>query len=201
MDTVNDDEQTHTNDLAHDDELFSRKDLERPRGVRIRGFSTPPVREGRFSEETPRLTRDDLVEACVRALKAPILSEHMAGKVLGRVLSAKPDDKGRIEVEVEMEDSPEGWAAINRVVQRKQIGFSWGARPEQTPDSKLNVAFTDNQPVELSLTDNPEFADDAIITHFPKKSKAHEAARKKVLDMLRTEHGRDYLGAPRYMGE
>ena len=195
----------HTNELAPDHPLFDRGVVKTPTGIRITGITTPPIREGKRSEETPRFTSEDLDEACESAIGAPILSEHTTGEVLGRVVSAKPDSQGRIVVEAEIEDTVDGWNIINQVVGEREagrvIGFSWGARHELTPDSKLCRAVTDKKLCELSITRSPEFSQDALVTAVSKRSELHDAARANLLKILRTDSGRAMLNAPAYFGK
>lgn len=175
----------HTTSLAHDDALFAKGPLKEGTGIIIRGKTTPPARKDVVSQETLLVTEDDLDEMCENAVGLPIMNNHKAGEPIGRVISAKPDAEGRIEVAVEMENSVDGWRAIDAAMNKNFIGFSWGARHFVVDDEKCGKAVTEKRLVELSITNDPEFSQDALITSVSARSELHENARQKLLDFLR----------------
>jgi hypothetical protein len=175
----------HTTHLEHDDPLFNKGKLENSSGMIIHGKTTAPARKDVVSQETLMVTEDDLDEMCEDAVGRPIMCNHKASKAIGRVISAKPDADGRIEVAVEMENSVEGWRAVNAALNKDFIGFSWGARHFVIDDEVSGKAVADKRLVELSITGNPEFDQDALITSVSARSDMHEDARKRLREFLR----------------
>lgn len=190
----------HSNSLATDDPLFERKPLTNGNGFRIIGKTTPPVVRDKSSKETFYLTGEDLEKACADAVGAPILNNHRVGTPIGRVLSARPDADGRIEVEVELADTLEGWRAANAAGKGDVVGFSWGYRNFVEKDDALNLAVTEKKLVELSITAAPEFDKDALITQVSKRTDLHEGARCTLLELLRSPEGHALFGRDKCVG-
>ena len=172
----------HTNDVPHDDALFSKRERPlRPSGHRIRGVTTQAALRNYLSEETPMLTVEDVQDMCEKVVGLPLLKEHQAGEVLGRVARAWTDDKDRIVIEAELEDTPEGFRARNSV-RSKRMGFSWGQRfgVRDTKDMPDSVEM--KLPLELSLTESPEFDEDAWVTDVTENTPEHERLKRALTE-------------------
>jgi len=174
----------HTNDVDHNDPLFAkRRGAARSSGHRIRGIATPPARRDMLSEETPFVTVEDVDDVCQRCLGLPVMSEHTVGEVLGRVVSARRDARNRIVVDVDIEDTVEGWRTLTSVRDGKRLGFSLGQRFGGTRNDKGELTSADHKlPVELSVTESPEFAEDAWITYVTPTSNEHKQLVRELTE-------------------
>ena len=173
---------SHTNDVPHDDPLFKKREKPlRPSGHRIRGVTTQAALRNYLSEETPLLTVEDVKDMCEKVVGLPLLKEHQAGEVLGRVARAWPDENGRIVIEAELEDTPEGFRARNSV-RSKRMGFSWGQRFAVRDTKDMADSVEMKLPLELSLTESPEFDGDAWVTDVTENTPEHEKMKRALTE-------------------
>lgn len=188
----------HTNALGVDDPLFKkRRRAVRPSGHIIRGAITQKALREYLSEETPMLTVEDVHEMCEKVIGLPLLRDHRVGEVLARVVRAWPDEHKRIMVDCEMEDSQPGWRALNDTRSKKRIGFSLGSRYGKRDTEHLASAVEQKIPVELSLTESPEWDEDAWVTEVTENSAEHEELKKYLFgEQQKQEHdaGLSFVG-------
>lgn len=152
----------HTNDLPLNDPLFQKRSAPLyPSKHFVEFVVTPPARSDRLAEETASITVEDIAQISKEVVGTPLLNEHEAGEVLGRIVSTRIDDKKRIVARVHMEDTEAGQKALENIRNGKVCGASLGQRyvVKDTPD--VLHAVTKKMYPELSVTDSPEFHEDA----------------------------------------
>lgn len=170
-----------TTNVPHTHPIYKRKPFcETSSGVRLCGVVSPPATDER-SEDTPFITREDLPAMRQALYGVPLFDNHRVGEVLGRVMEVDIDDKQRLRVEVELEDTPSGYSAYNEVANGRRIGFSLGT-VRRVIGNKFNV---DKNIFELSITNDPEFAEDALIDGIKQYSHMHGDYKRVVCNMLR----------------
>lgn len=191
-----------TTDVPHTHEIFERKAPARPSGIKICGVTSPPARN-LPSNLTPMITKDEVEQVCKDVIGTPLFDEHRVGEVLGRVTSAWPDQQGRVVVEVEMEDTVAGWSAIQQARQGERVGFSWGGVRYVVPTGDERVeTFEGKQWFELSLTNNPEFSDDALIHEITENSALQNTVKEAICRLVKEDDIDHRLTAgPRMIGK
>lgn len=194
----------YSTDLHPDDERFKKGKVERSSGIIIRGKTTLPMKKGEHSLETYDFTEDDLQDLIDDAVGRPVFSNHRTKKgtkPAARVVEAKPDEEGRVEVAIEIEDSVDGWRMVNAALNEQFIGFSWGTKFFLVDDKVSQKAVVDKRLCELSITGNPEHKHDALITSVSARSAMHEDARKKLRALLRSPEGHALFGKVQCVGK
>lgn len=189
----------HTNDVPHDDPIFSSAMVKNPSSIYVWGISTPKALNC-MSQLTPMMTDEDVDFAAEDAIGKPIFLEHTFSEPLGRVIRTRVNKDKQIEFVIEFENTPEGYAAADTVYEGKSIGVSWGGRHKIVDDTKLVKAVADKKLVELSLTSNPEFPE-AKILGISSRDKGFASERRKLLELVKGPDGEKLFGeAARYLG-
>lgn len=149
---------THTNDLRIDDELFRKRSGPlRPSRNFVTFVITPPARRDRLAEEVVFTTVEDVEEIAKATVGIPLLKNHKAGEVLGRIVDSHVDEQKRIVAKVHMEDTKAGREALENVRNGKAAGVSLGQRFVTDDMESTLSALTQKIPIEISLTPKPEF--------------------------------------------
>jgi len=171
----------HTNDLDHTDPLFAKRDGPmNPSDQYVEFVITPPARNDRLAEETAFVTVEDIEEISHKVKGAPLINEHLAGEVLGRIVSTRIDDQKRIVARVHMEDTVGGWNALDDIRSGKVAGVSLGQRFATQDTEDMPLAVTAKMPLELSLTTDPEFDEHTWAISSTKNSEEHERIKEEL---------------------